>query len=80
MCRADLAITVVNFLFYQNKNLIQAIFLFFPNRSCLRNFLRGLKKGFQKFLILTKEQSANTYQLNIINHVNIKGKVRKKQQ
>ena len=46
----------------------------------LKKLLEGIEKKFQKFLVLTKEQSANTYQLNIINHVNIKGKVRKKQQ
>ena len=44
VCRADLAIPAVNFLSYRNKNLIQATFLFCPNRPCLRNFFMELKK------------------------------------
>ena len=56
VCRADLAIAAVNFLSYRNKNLIQATFLFCPNRPCLRTSLSNWKKKFQKFLVLTKEQ------------------------
>ena len=56
VCRADLAIAAVIFLSYRNKNLIQATFLFRPNRPCLRNFFIELKKKIQKFLVLTKEQ------------------------
>ena len=80
VCRADLAIAAVNFLSYRNKNLIQATFLFFPNRPCLGNFFRELRNFFSQIPTFDKRVSAGTIQLDIINHVNNKDKVRKKQQ
>ena len=80
VCRADLAIAAVNFLSYRNKNLIQATFLFLPNRPCLGNFFRELKKNFLQIPTFDKRVSASIIQLNIINHVNNKDKIRKKQQ
>ena len=78
--RADLAIAAVNFLSSRNKTLIQSTFLFCPNRPCLRNVFMKLKKKFSKIFSFDKRASASTFQLNIISHVNIKDKVRKKQQ
>ena len=78
--RADLAIAAVNFLSYRIKTLIQATFLFFPNRPCLGNYFRELKNFFSQIPTFGKRVSASTIQLDIINHVNNKDKVRKKQE
>ena len=45
-----------------------------------KNFFIELKKKISKIFSFDKRASTSMFQLTIINHVNIKDKVRKKQQ
>ena len=77
VCKADLEIAADDFLSYQNKTLIQASFLLFQNRSCLRILLRGLKQHFSKICSFDKRASTGMQQLNMTIPVDIRGEIGK---